>query len=184
MASLRHDLSDRLRRDLGSEAHRVRITSVESVAGTCRIRAALAIDAISAPLEATGPTPELAYAVLIGQLLERVDELRELFERATESCWACGSQRQRGEMASELIGDEMWWLCDRCGQRRDNAARMGVLWPTDFEAWWRHWAALRRVEGRDEAWLADVARQADGLHQVDPRVPNRMAAVLRVAEEG
>lgn len=184
MADLREELSERLRRDLGSEAGRVRILSVDTTGAGVRIRAELAIEAnLATAIEATGFTPGTAYAAFVGVLLERIEELRDLLARAEEPCWVCGSKRERSRMEPELIGTDMWWLCDRCRRRRDNAAERGLVWPAEFDAWWRHWMALRLAEGRSEHWILSVRRRADELHDTDPFTPNRMAAVMKVAEQ-
>jgi hypothetical protein len=137
-----------------------------------------------AALSRTGKSAEELLAALpelvaVGLRIEQIDEL---VRRGEEACWVCGVRRQRGTMEASLVGSELWWLCDRCQQRRANAQAMKVMWPTDFAAWLRRWTAERLAEGRSAEWVAAVAARADDLYATDPTLVNRQLAVLRAAE--
>lgn len=134
-------------------------------------------------LRGAGPSAELAYADLLHNAMEGLDEIGALMRRGQAQCWVCDVRRQRTEMEATIVGGEIWWLCDRCQVRRSNAARLNLIWPTDYQTWRRRWRAEQRTEGRDDAWMDAVEVEAIARHDVDPFIVNKMQAVLQVAAD-
>jgi len=149
-----------------------------------RIRAEVGInDAPHFELTGSGATAREAFTDFVGRAASRLDQASELMRRGNATCWVCSSQRPRVDMESEVIGGEIWWLCDRCQRRRSNAARLKLIWPTDYETWLRRWRAEQRTAGRSGEWMTNVEAEALARHDRDPFIVNRMTAVLAVAAE-
>ena len=119
-------------------------------------------------------------AAKLAQLVEmgiRVDQVEKLVDRGQESCWVCGAMEQRGAMDPEPVGDELWWTCSRCAQRRQNAQGLKLPWPTDPDAWWRRYSAQLAAEGLSATAISLLRADAEELLRRDPTVLNLAGAV-------
>lgn len=129
----------------------------------------------------TSYTQEGLYVGFLDQFMSGLARVDDLMHRGHAKCWVCGDERERTKMESTVLGGELWWLCDRCVVRRGNAERLKVHWPTDYAAWLRRWRAEQRTAGRSEDWIASIEAAAGQVHDTDPTVVNRMAAVEKVS---